>query len=181
MILLFFLFRSHMHTIEYDHERQTNLSTTKSSELYKACLMNDIPRVEYYLASMNPEEINGRIGESKNTALHAACYDDNLGLVRLLVRHGADGSIKNKHGLYPYQQTTCRAIKDLLSDTGTSAWIVWAFEEPPTRETKQIFDRSLENTFHTTGLPFILDFLLHHYIRQHVAKNLPDGAQKIEE
>jgi hypothetical protein len=170
-----------MHTLKYDRERKINLPTTKTSELYKACSMNDIPTVEYYLATMTPEEINGKVGEHKNTALHVACYDDNLALVRLLVRHGANGSIKNKHGLYPYQQTTCRAIKDLLSDTGNSAWIEWAFEEPPTRGAKQIFDRSLENTFHTTGLPFILDFLFYHYVRQHLAKNLPNDAQKIEE
>jgi ankyrin repeat protein len=130
---------------------------------------------------MSLTEIN-RIEPNGSTALHAACYYENAAVVYLLLRYGALGSIPNRYGLTPYQETTNSFIKQLLLSDGNAAWIEWTFVDPPTRETKQIFDSALENTFRIRGLPFILDYLLNQYARRHVAEALsPAAAQKVEQ
>ncbi len=162
-------------------ERQPQLSMTQTSDFYNACSINDIPRIKSLLACMTSDEIN-RIEPNGSTALHAACYHDNAGLVYLLLRHGAVGSIRNRYGLTPYEETTSPAIKQLLLSTGSAAWIEWTFVDPPTRETKQIFDSALESTFRTRGLLFIIDYVLNHYVRRHVAEMLPPiSMQTIEQ
>lgn len=153
---------------------------TETSDFYNACAVSDIPRIKYHLPRMTLSEIN-QIEPNGSTALHAACYHRNAGVVYLLLRHGAVGSIKNRQGLTPYEQTSSPFIKQLLSSTGNASWIEWTFVDPPTRETKQRFDSALENSLNTMGLPFILDYLLNHYARRHVAEALPKFKEKIEQ
>jgi ankyrin repeat protein len=169
-----------MNNMMISRERQQQLSMTETSDFYNACLANDIPRIKSYLASPTFNEIN-RIEPNGGTALHASCYYHNAGVVYLLLRHGALGSIKNRYGLTPYEETTSPYIKQLLSSTGNVASIEWTFVNPPSRETKQIFDTALETTFRTRGLPFILDYLHHHYVRRYVAEALPMSMQKIDQ
>lgn len=152
----------------------------ETSDFYNACLISDIPRVKYYLARMNINEIN-RIELNGSTALHTAAYHDNAAVVYLLLRNGALGSIKNRHNLTPFEETTSSYIKQLLSNTGNTGWVEWTFIDPPTRETKHVFDSALKDTFFKMGLSFILDFLLNHYARRYIAEALPMFIQKIEQ
>ena len=155
------------------------MPTVGTSAFYHACSVNDIPRVKSYLYQMSIDEIN-RIEPNGNTALHIAAFHHNAGVVCLLIRHDAIGSIKNHYDLTPFEETTPSYIKELLSNTGNAAWIEWTFVDPPTRETKLIFDSTLQNTFQEMGLPFILDYLLNQYVRRYVAEALPMSFRDIE-
>lgn len=157
-----------------------DLPATDTSDFYYACSVSDIPRIKFYLSQMTIDEIN-QIEPNGSTALHAAAFYHNTAVIYLLLRHGAVGSIKNQYGLTPFEETTSSYIKQLLSDTGNAAWIEWTFTDPPTRETKQIFDSTSKNTFQSFGLPFILDYLLNHYVRRHVAEALPMFVQNVEQ
>ncbi|CAF1412142.1 unnamed protein product [Rotaria sordida] len=130
---------------------------------------------------MTVDEIN-RIEPNGSTALQIASYHNNAAIVHLLIKHGASVSIQNDSTkLTPYEETTSSYIKHLLTSTGNKAWIEWTFVDPPTRETKQIFDTELENRFHNMGLSFILNYLLNHYARGYVAKASPKSAKQIEQ
>lgn len=155
------------------------MSEIVASDFYHACSVSDIPRVKSYLSQMSIDEIN-RIEQNGSTALHTAAFHQNASVVCLLIRHGAIGSIKNRYGLTPFEETTSSYIKDLLFNMGNSAWIEWTFVDPPTRETKQLFASALQNTFQKTGLPFILDYLLNQYVRRYVAEALPTSFRDIE-
>jgi ankyrin repeat protein len=155
-------------------------TTPETSDFYNACLISDIPRVKYYLARMTIDEIN-RIERNGSTALHTAAYHDNAAVVYLLLRRGALGSIKNRHDLTPFEETTSSYIKQILSNTGNAAWVEWTFVDPPTRETKYMFDSALKDTFLRMGLSFILDYLLNYYARRYIAQALPMSIQKIEQ
>ncbi|CAF4416108.1 unnamed protein product [Rotaria sp. Silwood2] len=155
-------------------------SERETSDFYRACSTNDVPRVKWHLARMTVDEIN-RVAPDGTTALHVASYHNNAAIVYLLIKHGASVSIQNDSTkLTPYEETTSTYIKQLLTSTGNKAWIEWTFMDPPTRETKEIFDTTLENTFHNMGLSFILNYLLNHYARGHVAKASPKSAKEIE-
>lgn len=153
---------------------------TETSDFYNACAMNDISRIRYHLVRMTLGEIN-RIEPNGSTALHVACYHRNAGVVYLLLRHGAIGSMKNRHGRTAYEETNSSFIKQLLSNPGNASWIEWTFTDPPTREIKQLFDSTLENTLRRVSLPFIYDYLLNHYARRYLAEILPMSKQKIEQ
>ncbi|CAF0868413.1 unnamed protein product [Rotaria sp. Silwood1] len=155
-------------------------SARETSDFYNACSTNDIPQVKSSLSRMTLHEIN-RIEPNGSTALHVASYHNNAAVVYLLIQHGASVSIRsNSTNLTPYEETTSTYIKHLLTSTGNKAWIEWTFVDPLTRETKEIFDTALENTFHDMGLSFILNYLLNHYARGHVAKASSTSAKQIE-
>ncbi|CAF1583511.1 unnamed protein product, partial [Adineta steineri] len=139
-----------------------------------------IPRIKFHLAHMSSNEIN-RIEPNGSTALHVACYHHNAGAVYLLLRFGALGSIKNRHDLTPYEETTSFRIKELLLNTGQASLIDWTFVDPPTREMKQKFDSALKSSFSTWGLPFILEYLHNYYVCRHVCKVLSTSTQNIEQ
>lgn len=67
------------------------------SNFYRACRNNDFDRVKYMLSHISVDEINRlemtNLGES--TALHAASYYGNYEVVKLLLEHGAEPTIKN--------------------------------------------------------------------------------------
>ena len=150
-----------------------------TSDFYHACSMGDIPRVKSLLARMNIDEIN-RLQPNGSTAFHAAAFYHNVGVVYLLLKHGATSSMRNRDGRTPFEETTSLYIKQLLSNLGLAAWIEWTLINPLPREMKQNFDSTSESTFHKIGLPYILDYLLSHYVRRHVAQALPMSAQAIE-
>ena len=155
-------------------------TTAETSDFYHACAISDIPRVKSHLARMNINEMN-RTDLNGDTALHIAAYHQNAGVVYLLLRNGAIGSIKNRYDLIPSEETTSTYIKQLLSTTGNAGWIEWTFVDSPTRETKHAFDSALKNAFLTMGLSFILDFLLNQYVRRYIAEALPKSRQKIKQ
>ena len=155
------------------------MSTTGTSEFHHACSMSDISRVKSYLNQITVEEIN-RIESNGNTALHAAAFYHNLGVVYLLLKKGAVSSIKNRYGFTAFEETTSSYIKQLLSNRGNVGWIEWTLVNPPTREAKQNFDSTLESTFQKMGLSYILDYLLNHYLRRHVVDTSPMSVQGIE-
>jgi len=165
--------------VTVSRERQVYIPRTGTSDFYHACSVSDIPRVKYYLNRITIDEIN-RIEPNGSTALHTAAFHHNAAVVYLLIRNGAIGSITNQYGLTPFEETTSSYIKQLLSHTGNAAWIEWTFIDPPTREAKKIFDSALQSTFQRMGLPFILDYLLNHYVRRHVAEALPMSVQDID-
>lgn len=160
-------------------ERQAHMSTAGTSEFYHACSISDIPRVKSYLNQITLEEIN-RIESNGNTALHVAAFYHNLGVVYLLLKQGAVISIKNRYDFTPFEETTSSYIKQLLSNRGNAGWMEWTLVNPPTREAKQNFDSTLESTFQKMGLPYILAYLLNHYLRRHIAEALPMSVQGIE-
>lgn len=149
------------------------------SEFYLACSMSDIPRVKSYLTRMTSEEIN-RIESNGNTALHTAAFYHNLAVVYLLLKQGAVSSIKNRYEFTAFEETTSSYIKQLISNLGNATWIEWTLVNPPTREAKQNFDSILQSTFQKMGLSYILDYLLNHYLRRHIAEALPMSMQGIE-
>ncbi|CAF0858747.1 unnamed protein product [Adineta steineri] len=162
------------------NEQEIQLEMTGTSDFYNACANNDIPRIKFHLAYMKSDEIN-RIEPNGSTALHVACYNNNAGAVYLLLRSGALGSIKNRHDLTAFEETTSPCIKQLFLSTGHASWIDWTFVDPPTREKKEIFDFTLESTFRTMGLPYILDYLHIYYVRIHVSEALSTSMQGIEQ
>ncbi|CAF0951646.1 unnamed protein product [Adineta steineri] len=162
------------------NEQEIRLEMTETSDFYNACAANDIPRIKFHLAHMSSNEIN-RVEPNGSTALHVACYHHNAGAVYLLLRFGALGSIKNKHGLTAFEETTSLRIKQLFLGTGHTSWIEWTFVDPPTREMKQMFDFALKSAFHTWGLSFILDYLHIYYARRHVSKALSTSMEKLEQ
>ncbi|CAF1059207.1 unnamed protein product [Adineta steineri] len=161
------------------NEQEIRLEMTETSDFYNACAANDIPRIKFHLAHMSSNEIN-RVEPNGSTALHVACYHHNAGAVYLLLRFGAIGSIKNRHGLTAFEETTSLRIKQLFLGTGHASWIEWTFLDPPTREMKQMFDFALKSAFHTWGLSFILDYLHIYYARRHVSKALSTSMEKLE-
>ncbi|CAF4084639.1 unnamed protein product [Adineta steineri] len=162
------------------NEQEIRLEMTETSDFYNACAANDIPRIKFHLAHMSSNEIN-RVEPNGSTALHVACYHHNAGAVYLLLRFGAIGSIKNRHGLTAFEETTSLRIKQLFLGTGHASWIEWTFLDPPTREMKQMFDFALKSAFHTWGLSFILDYLHIYYARRHVSKALSTSMEKLEQ
>lgn len=151
----------------------------ETKDFYHACSIGDIPTVKSYLAQIPIDEIN-RLESNGNTALHAAAFYHNVGIVYLLLKQGAVSSIQNRYGRTPFEETTSLYIKQLLSSLGSAAWIEWTLTNPPTREMKQNFDSTLDSTFQKMGLPYILDYLLSHYVRRHIAQALPKSIQTIE-
>jgi hypothetical protein len=56
-------------------------------------------------------------GFDKNTPLHEAAHRNHLGLVKLLLAHGADPNSKNEHGQTPFDLATTPLIKNNLHPT----------------------------------------------------------------
>lgn len=140
------------------------------SEFFLACAKPDIQKVKRLLDQMSLEDVN-RIESDGSTALHVACHRNNAAVVSLLLRNGADSSRKNRFQLTPYEETTNQYIKDLLTQTGSTAFIEWTFLDPPTREMKRTFDIALNNAYNRFGLAFILDYVTNYYIKDHAKKS----------
>ena len=65
--------------------------------------------VEKWHANVNAHEYDGR------TPLHHAAYNDSIDVVRYLLLHGADKTIRDSNGKRPFDMASNRQVKSLLA------------------------------------------------------------------
>jgi len=70
--------------------------------LHVACKRGITVLVETLLSHVNESEVN-KTDSHKNTPLHTACVQGNKGIVRSLMKKGADLTLKNNNGRNPLQ------------------------------------------------------------------------------
>ena len=73
------------------------MTAQKTSNFYWACRNGDLDAVKKTLPNLKAPDLN-RIELNGSTALHAASYYGHASIVGLLLRRGADATIRNKYG-----------------------------------------------------------------------------------
>lgn len=110
--------------------------TATPSDFYYACRNNEIEKVKMMLPKLKSKEID-RMEPNGSTALHAAAYYGNTEVVKLLLSKGAQRTIKNKHGLTPYEEAKAVDIKSMLQATDQAKSKA---ETPPKNENSAAFE-----------------------------------------
>ncbi|XP_061574436.1 B-cell lymphoma 3 protein [Cololabis saira] len=83
------------------------------SPLMHAVESNNADMVRFLIESQNACDVNGQT-YSGNTALHIACGRGQVDIVRLLLKSGADSSLKNYHNDTPVMVAKNKKIADVL-------------------------------------------------------------------
>lgn len=78
-----------------------------------AAVVRDLIKPATVLANYGAD-VNTRMAEKQNTALHVACLHNNVKMVSMLLAHGADTDTVNEDGQKPIELTTSKEIRKLL-------------------------------------------------------------------
>jgi len=89
------------------------MAQQKTSEFYWACRNGDMDTVKKILPSLKANEVN-RIESNGSTALHAASYYGHANVVRLLLEHDADTTIRNKYEKTAKEEASTDEIRTLF-------------------------------------------------------------------
>jgi hypothetical protein len=92
------------------------MAQQKTSEFYWACRNGDVDTVKKILPNLKPNEVN-RIESNGSTALHAASYYGHANIVRLLLEHDADTTIRNKYDKTAKEEASTAEIRTLFEQT----------------------------------------------------------------
>lgn len=89
-------------------------SVGHASDFYMACREGDLNKINRYLKSLSPREVN-KVEESNNsTALHAAAYFGHANVVKRLLEIGANVHTRNGYGNTAEDEAKTQEIKDLF-------------------------------------------------------------------
>ncbi|CAF1069175.1 unnamed protein product [Didymodactylos carnosus] len=94
-----------------------------SSPLYLACQKNDLARVESCLKKMKPKQIDVQYPPNNETALHVATRNQNKEITRLLLRYGAQRSLRNADDRQAYELASTKEIEDLFKRPKSSRFV----------------------------------------------------------
>lgn len=92
------------------------MATQKTSDFYWACRNGDVDTVKSILSKLKPNDIN-RIESNGSTALHAASYYGHANVVRLLLEHNADATIRNKYDKTAKEEASTDDVRTLFEQT----------------------------------------------------------------
>ncbi len=84
------------------------------SPLYLACQNNDLAHVESCLKKMKLKEIDYQYPPNNETALHIATRKQHKEIIEILLRYGAQPSLRNIEGQRAYELAETEEIKDLF-------------------------------------------------------------------
>ena len=102
-----------------ENRRSSTISTDHPS-LYFACQNNDLTQVKLCLKVMKPEEIDCQYPPNNETALHAATRNQHKEIIRLLLLHGAQRSLRNCDSEEAHELAKTEEIKDLFKRSQSS-------------------------------------------------------------
>lgn len=87
----------------------------KAITLWQACQRNDLEYIKQYLPQLTTGDINYQHQSENNcTALHEATRQQNVDIIKLLLKHGADRSLKNNNGETPIALSSTDEIRKLF-------------------------------------------------------------------
>ncbi|CAF1532585.1 unnamed protein product [Adineta steineri] len=86
----------------------------QASAFYWACRNGDMATVEKMLPNLTYEEVN-QIEPNGSTALHAASFYDQPGIVRLLLASGCSRTVLNYNGMTAFQEAATDRIRVLFN------------------------------------------------------------------
>jgi len=134
-----------------DHRSYTITAVT--SPLYLACQNNDLTQVELCLKKMKRKEIDCQYPPNNETALHIATRNQHKEIIRLLLFHGAQRSLRNADGQQAHELAKTKEIEDLFKRSKSSrfAFLHRLYKTSILSSSKDIYDScSLfnDNTFY---------------------------------
>ncbi|CAF1336790.1 unnamed protein product [Didymodactylos carnosus] len=98
-------------------------SSALCSEFDMACHANKVDAVQKMLETMTVDDID-KMEPNGSTALHVACYNGYIEIVKLLLVANADLSIMNRYKCLPFDEASTEEIKELFLRTPTSNRLV---------------------------------------------------------
>ncbi|CAF2363840.1 unnamed protein product [Rotaria sp. Silwood2] len=106
------------------HQNHRSLySPPKPSPLYLACQSNDLAHVESCLKKMKRKEIDFQYSPNNETVLHVATRSQHKEIIKILLLHGAQRSLRNADGRQAYQLAETKEIKDLFKRPKSSRFV----------------------------------------------------------
>ncbi|CAF2782917.1 unnamed protein product [Rotaria sp. Silwood2] len=89
------------------------MTTTNSSELFRACHDGDVATVKRLLPLTSLDALN-RLESNGSSCLHVACDNGHLEIVRLLLDYGSSRRIKDSKGHIPLDLVKTKEISELF-------------------------------------------------------------------
>jgi hypothetical protein len=103
--------------VEYDNQSSIlyddNVADNNSYDLYNDCKNNEFDKIKRYINNMTVKQINKQ-QPNGSTPLHVSAFNGHYEIVKLLLVHGAQRSIRNAHNLTAYEEARTKKIGELL-------------------------------------------------------------------